>query len=543
MKLRDTNGLLSWAFPVCTFFIAVWILCLPVFPSSDGSVHLYYAHISGQLLHPPGDYGVFYVLRRFAGPYSLHYMFLAALEGVVGLNEAEKLFVVLIVLLVASGFCFLSAQSGRNRALSSLWAVPLLLSWTMLGGFLNYSFAVGILLWSLGCWVQLRKGFSLPAFAGYSLTLLLLVLSHPVPLLLLIAWTGLDLLIMLLQKRYAGQQLPKGFWGAGFTLVLSCMAFLVPMLIADHSRIKHEAASMGISLDVLHDFFSCSVLVMPDMVYGAGLAYRFVAMLIAPFAVLLILYGSRERWRKGEFQDVDRAGLVLLILLLGSLFLPDTLNGSHFFAQRMWWPLWLISLAVLCGKSLPEGMRCWIQPCGVLMAVATLAVVAFILTPVSRRIAEIDATNLPHGKRGLFLASHATQEGFGLSFCTYCWSGVRAFAHSDAILLNSPWMGITISPLRSRGNSDLFSDNPAFAERRVGTDDVIDIPANLTTLIKQDEQLRQEAYRHADFVYYIDPDSGQSAMVQSLRELGLLDANQWICNLAKNRAVCRKRAQ
>ena len=48
---------------LCTAFI----LWLPVFPSADGSAHIYYSHVSGQLMGHAGSYADYYQMRRLVG--------------------------------------------------------------------------------------------------------------------------------------------------------------------------------------------------------------------------------------------------------------------------------------------------------------------------------------------------------------------------------------------------------------------------------------------------------------------------------------------
>ena len=52
-------------------FLAGFVLSLPLFPSNDGAVHLYFSHIFGNLLMHKGPFGQYFALRRVLGPYTL----------------------------------------------------------------------------------------------------------------------------------------------------------------------------------------------------------------------------------------------------------------------------------------------------------------------------------------------------------------------------------------------------------------------------------------------------------------------------------------
>ena len=75
-----------------------WILSLPLFPSQDGPMHLYFANIIAKLLSGHSTiYNTYYSLRHLPPPYSLHYVLLLLVAYVCSLVVADK-FVTCLVL-------------------------------------------------------------------------------------------------------------------------------------------------------------------------------------------------------------------------------------------------------------------------------------------------------------------------------------------------------------------------------------------------------------------------------------------------------------
>ncbi|MFZ1941982.1 MAG: hypothetical protein WAU43_00085, partial [Acidobacteriaceae bacterium] len=74
----------------------IWVLTLPLFPSLDGSLHLYYASVLGSLLSGSKEFASYYFIRHILPPYALHYYFLIVVAHFFGYVMADKLLVCLI---------------------------------------------------------------------------------------------------------------------------------------------------------------------------------------------------------------------------------------------------------------------------------------------------------------------------------------------------------------------------------------------------------------------------------------------------------------
>ena len=77
----------------------VWVFSLPVFPSQDGTVHLYYTEVVNSILRKDGAFGSAFVIKHLFPPYSLHsYLLmlthpleLAALLLIAGIDAGLRL--------------------------------------------------------------------------------------------------------------------------------------------------------------------------------------------------------------------------------------------------------------------------------------------------------------------------------------------------------------------------------------------------------------------------------------------------------------------
>ena len=579
-----------------------FLLWLPVFPSGDGPVHLYYANVLSSLVHHQPGYAHDYAIRHLFAPYLVHYLALISFERFTTPPLAEKLFLAIIFLTQAFGFRFLARTLGTacvtsagdatratSPAIACLWMLPLLFSWSAGGGFLNCCFATGVVLWSFGVWTLLdgnpRQSTSpMPGarlgslLAAHICLLAVLVLSHPVPLLVLLLFTASDLLLRLLHCRSlasAWQSLAPQI-GA---FALTCLAFLFPAMLAQKGQAAAVLPEIGFHIDVLGELAAgmrLGYFAGLNLHTAAGwLAILARAMLVAivPGVAALLGYAKWQsrllppapapRVRQELAPDLmqasapapDRtaflprtpAGRLLLISLLylaATVWFPRSLNHSFFFPQRMWDIVWLLVLA--CGSSAalsPRAQR-WLAGAGLAAVVLTAATGLPALTRIARAQAQIASIPLPAGARGLLLGSHATIEGHGAAttYPVYFWAGARAFAASHAVLLNSPWLGLTILPLKDAPGPQIAAtaSRPAVPSQALLDQGFPSLysenPVLLAALLVNDLAERDQILARAGFLLYVDPAS-------SSIPLALLGSHPdaWQCQAYLSATLCTRR--
>ncbi len=518
------------AFWLLLAIFELFLLTLPLLPNGDGPVHIYLANILWKLAtHSSPLYARYYAVRHLIQPYSFHYYLLILLEHFVTPDTAEKLFAGLIWATLALGFRALTRVLAPHAPAASLLIFPLLFSWPLSAGFFNYTFGSGLLLFAVAFYYT---GRLLP----FSFVLLLLVFVHPIPLMVLICLVGVDLL---LQFPAAKRTQPIRSFPAKQSafLALACLAFVFPILIADKSAVA--GSFQGTHLDPFLPFRMLSGIYITFFQVHSPLGWTYQAATIAILPLTLVFYLRSylcSRPRKRFFASstpVDRLLTATFLYLLATFFFPATMNGSALFAVRMWYPVTLLLAAGLPAYlATPTKQR---AAAGVaLFATAASLLFAFLyLRPIAKQQAALEQAPLPRHARGLFIQARTggsgvlTHSWWGLRF----WDGVRAFTAHDDVLLNTPWLQLTIVPVRENGRAgllrdltpNLLSENPAY------------LPLALAPA------MRAPVFALADFLLITDPNG---APPQPLALAGTLLgplANQWHCTQYGFYAICERR--
>ena len=549
LEMRSRSSVGNALFAAGLLAFVIFVLTLPVFPSGDGPVHIYFSRILFLLAsHQAGLYGSVYAIRHLIQPYALHYFWLIGFERIVSIALAEKSFVAAILLVNALGFRFLARQLGAAASASastvSLWILPLLLSWSLGSGFLNFCFATGVLFFAYGLYLRVSARLDAGAVAGYAVTLFLLVLSHPVPLLLLLLLLGGDTVLLLWNARsrpfgrgVRGGRKLRGFLPQALCIALACTAFVFPMLIADKASVAnsllrdlrpHLAQVQAIGTgDRLSLFFEAS---------AAGVLFTAMLVALAPVGIALVARsGAARRLRAGEANPADRLCLVALLVLAATIVFPESMNGSALFADRMvplLWPFLFVSVAAVPLSS--KAWR-WSTALAMLTAAASLTFAALYLLPAARQQQALTRAPLPRNARGVFFAAPAVRRPFRAHLAgeLLAWGGARAFAAHHDVLLNSPWMQLTIVPVRENGRAGLLRD------RLPGS--LSESPVALGRMLQTNSAQATQALAGADFLLYSDPAASSRAIAQALPSYLRGRAREWQCTAGASYAVCLRK--
>ena len=513
-----------------------FLLSLPVFPSGDGPVHMYYSQILYRLAaHKAGVYGQIYFIRHLVQPYSLHYWWLIGGEQLFTPALAEKSFVAAILLGNALGFRFLVNALGRESPEISLLILPLLLSWALGAGFLNFCFAAGMLFWTYALYLRYAESRSSRVFTGYVAALFLLVLSHPVPLLLLLLLLPCEVLLVAWNTRQSKTALSFRMLRPQLLCLGSAMlAFIFPMLIADKSSVAnsllrdlrpHAAQARAIAMGYRLSMFAGAT--------AALIAFTAVLVASAPLAVLLRLRsGALQRLRHGQAAPADRLCLLAFVILLATILFPSSMNGSALFADRMIPLLWPLLLACAAACTVPVAYKRWIAGVATAATAASIVFAWMYLLPAARQQAALTMAALPRGAKGLFVTDSATNSPLRLKLAGnwLAWGGARAFAAHDDVLLNSPWMQLTIVPVGEQHAAGLLRDSlPG---------QLSESPADLGRLLQTRDEASRRALRSADFLLYSAPASDADTVASELPSYLPANPRPWRCTVYDFYAVC-----
>ena len=502
--------------------VLIFLLRQPAISSGDGPVHLYYSAVIRALLIGDPWYGHWYVFRHLIQPYSLYYLLLALMQEIASPAAAEKTLVTLTVLVCWTGLLRAIRAFRPETTAMYAWILPLILTWSLAGGFYNFCLASGFLFHAIASWVSLRRSGAWPALVTLSACLVLLVLSHPVPLLLLAGYLVLETLFSRWMPAPANRHLQ-------FIARFAVLAALVtPALVYDRSRLGseislafHKMTALFVYTGQCVDFFTFA---------GIHVPYR-VALLGFPlFALAHVLSGIFARLRSRAVDEGDVLALTAMVLLFTCSFLPTQINGALNAERRLAALAWPVLLIALASRSLQEKMgRRIFAATGCAMTLAAAVALPGSLTPDAQLMADLDRAPLPVFRVGIFLESNAglnstPATGYGLAY----WAGVHSFAARHDILLNCPWLNETHIPLREQTGSAFLED---IIDRKT-----INTPVRFYDALTSSDSLRTEISRRIDFAVFVDPGNSPA---EGLR--AALDPHfSWSCSSREGYAVCTK---
>jgi hypothetical protein len=387
---------------------------------------------------------------------------------------AEKLLICVIFICTAYGFRYCARSLGPSGDLLSLCMIPLVLHWSLVMGFLNYSLAVGLFFLATGLWCRAAAGqFRMWLF--FAIVSFLLALTHPVPLLLLIAFCSLDLVILLVQNyslsREGTSRLSLRDYRWQFAgLAIAGVSFLYPLASVDRSRSVSNLRGTALHKDALisslalfgispfdtrakNPFINC---------YRLGL----YALLLGCLA--LAAAGFIGRWRARKLRSSDSMLIGAVALLFAIPILPPSMNGSDYFSQRLMIFPWLGAIAAASGYATPRRLSRIAPLLAVVLTLTTLLPAEIFIRPVSHQLVALEQQPLPRHTAGLAILDPAMLKAVRvqhqLGFNPYLWSGVLPFIHADDVMLNSPFMDQRITPLMPAAKSDLLIGKVGSAE-------------------------------------------------------------------------------
>jgi hypothetical protein len=472
----------SFLFAALVLVFCCWALSLPLFPTQDGPMHKYYVHVISSLLSGSHAYDM-YLIRHPLPPYAIHYAILLGLTKFLSLDLAEKALICLIFVLTAYSFRYCARSIGPGGDGLSLCMVPLVLHWPVVMGFLNYSLAIGLFFLAAGLWIRagggiraggVRTAGKAPLWLPFVITVIVLTLTHPVPLLLLIAFCGLDLLREVFEDYRNDRSLAGSGERTGFSLRnyrwqflafgAACLSFLYPLASADRSRsvanlhstaLHTDGVISGIVLFGISPFDTRSTNLLIDL-YRLGL-YSILFVCLA-----LAARGWVTRWRAHTLGPGDTMLIGAIAVLIAIPILPQEMNGSDYFAQRLMIFPWLAAMAAAGHDRLPGRLARIAPAFAVVMAALTLLPAEIFIRPVARQLASLEAQPVEDHTGGLAMLDPAMLKAVRvehqLGFNPYLWSGALPLVHADDVMLNSPWMDLTIMPLQAAEGGHLLID-------------------------------------------------------------------------------------
>ena len=456
---EEKNSRYLVPFSILLAAYCVWILTLPLFPSLDGSLHLYYASVLGSLLSGSKDFASYYFIRHILPPYALHYYFLIAVAHFFGYVMADKLLVCLIFVTTAFGFRYLARFLGPSGDVISLFIIPLLLNWPLGMGFYNYCLAVGMALWALGFWYRAVQKRSHRLWLAFLITVILMVLTHPVPLLLIYVLVGVDVGWRVCQnflRREAGAASFKAslryFYFDLVYMLLSWATIGYIFLFVDKHKVISNVLGTYDRKAELIKLFKLSTIAMFSGSNSVVIVYRLSLYAMLLLSLFLACAAAKRQWTSRAYSPATAILICTLILTIVIPILPPVINGANYFSQRLVVFLWIGALAAASGFRRFNRSRETILATSVLLySVAVLGWANSMIRPVAAQISEMETAPIRNtGLTGLTLSLADAPVTTTLDYVPYYWVGARYFRRSHSTLLNGGFLYEPYLPLGSR---------------------------------------------------------------------------------------------
>ncbi len=453
-KPRVSGDTLLFAGVVAAF--CVWLLSLPLFPTQDGPMHRYYIHILDSLLHHGSRYGMYRIRQPFP-PYATHYLLLLLLSKLFAYDLAEKLFVCLSIIAFAYGLRLCATVAGPAGRWVSFLAAPLFLPWALMMGFFNFYLGTALFLFAAAFW-QLASERSPGFWFAFAGTVLVLTFTHPVPLLLLLAVCGLDLLIGgLLRHRFSIRTWVPADRRRIAAFAFLCAAFLVPASLVSRQGAHSTFADFGLHLP----FVRTSALLMGVSPYNTRSAnlfinlYRLSLYAVLLFSLVLAVQTARRLWRERVWNLSATFLLCTALLALSLPFLPDTLNGGVYFATRILPMVWIGLLVAAGAVDVPfaRTYRIAFTLFAAALAILTLIPAELFIRPVANDLKAAELASVPRQASGVLLVGYGLHDYVRfqkqLAFDPYYWGASLALIGRDDVILDAPWMNLNIIPVEA----------------------------------------------------------------------------------------------
>ena len=408
-------------------------------------MHLYYVSVLAHLKAGSPLFSKYFFIRHPPPPYSLHYTILLWFTSFLSFVWAEKCMACLILACTALGFRFLARSVGPNSGVMSLWIIPLSLSWPLFMGFHNYCLSLSFGLWALGVWFRATRKRSPVLLVVFLLLIVLILFTHPVPLLFVLAIVAADVVLRMAQTRWRQPAtLPQLLASYRWDLVFAALAFCSLAYVA--LFINRSSSEQDLTAHFSHAAYASELARLSTLSVATGTAATWVYR-GALYAVLVLVFSLAWRGLRGRLRNVSSSAVAVLLLCAVAMIivlplLPRDMNGAQHFSDRLVICIWIAAIAAgSAGPAIRPRMRNGMAIAAVLLAIFAIGLANHFIRPTADRLALIERAPVRLHKLGILLDAPIKEQNRSLTFDPYLrWAGARYFRRAQAVMLNSPWL-------------------------------------------------------------------------------------------------------
>ena len=172
------------------------------------------------------------------------------------------------------------------------------------------------------------------------------------------------------------------------------------------------------------------------------------------------------------------------------------MNGSNYFADRLIVYVWLFLIVVMTpsfGFATPRfrsitGVFC------VLLSIYVLAIYDSGIRKVAYAMDRLEHASLvPPGVRGIFIDPPRVPVDVPLTYDPYIWSAARYFRNTNTIMMNAPWLDLSILPITAKDR--------LLAKHFPGK--LLNFPDRFSDLLLGDQKIRSQIGNQVDFILFM----------------------------------------
>jgi hypothetical protein len=486
------------------------ILLLPLFPSQDGPIHLYYVDVLRNLLAHTGPYAQYFEVKSYLTPYMLEYYALLGLEQFFSPFVSEEMLISTYVLMFILSFRYLLRSVTEYPTPWALVGALFCLNIYVYMGFLNYAIGTALVLLLSGCWLRWMRQLTVRRIAALGGGFILLVFTHPLPPAAFLSFAGVYLAVSFISEWNSDPSARKRTLHS-FGRPLAALAFMGVVAsiwiihFTNDSKPVPKGTDAGKTLSLFYRIVIELVFFRTIPIHIGMLRFA-LTFLILSIAIALIIALVRHKCYGAIPLSLTIFTTICFIL---SSAAPDKFRnaGANFFSTRfsVFWIVFLITAAASVKPS--RRFSTWI-------GIAAFAIAAVILPMhwiyLSRTARDMNvALNVPlvkPGSMGMLIADKdalANDNDNEIEIVKpYMWTGVHFFRESQAILTNAPWMDFKYIMLR-----------PKIVDPWTYEDDLRYVPTEALDALNSDSRIS------VDFVGRFGPDGRHTSAV--IQRLGL----------------------
>lgn len=546
-KRSDTDlfeSLTFWALLAILAGYLVWLLSMPAWPSQDGPVHLYYTRVLDALLSKDASpFRAHFFIKHLLPPYALYYYALLLFSHFVSLLTADRLVVCGYVASFLLGFRYAARAIGPNAGVTSLLASVLVLNWALGMGFTNYCLSFSFALWALGLWLRLGGEREIVKRLAFFVLLVLITLTHPIPLLLVLAFGGVDLLCRFVADRRGLRPISRQHLTAGALTLASgllCVLYVKAFTVA-HPLAQRTPVFGSLSQQILRRIKDILIMKNVEVLYGHWWqveTYRICLGLILVAATFLAVQQWRQHRRVRVWTNSDTATIFAACVAVVLPLLPSDLSGAYYFFERLNELLWVVMLLAASGwaptmqvsgaqggaivaRNLPAQAK--VNRFAVVFSLVLTAIILHIanatLRPFANRDYRMAHVDLPMRGQFAMVLDGGQERKYrwsGPPWDPYYWDTVALLRRNEAIMVNAPWLDSPIIPLAETETEPGATLTPLLANS----------PVVLGDQLKESAALRSRLLDKTDFAFFSPVRYGSSKTgVPSLLGTG------WACHI------------